>query len=77
MSEPDKRPDAAGRPKPREGSLGPNGVSNKFLAGLVGREVNVGFAGGRALLFEEVTLLRFDSYSMVVLDHGVETPRRP
>lgn len=61
----DKRPDASGRPKPREGSLGPNGVSNKFLAELIGKRVDVGFVDG-ALFFEGAVLLRFDSYSIVI-----------
>lgn len=57
-------PHQSGRPKPRDGSLGPNGVANKFLASLIGREIEAIFPDhGKS--FTGI-LRKFDSYSFVI-----------
>ena len=52
------------RPAPRPGSLGPNGVANKFLAALVGKAVTI-VVGHHTHSGE---LLMFDGYSVLLRD---------
>jgi hypothetical protein len=74
---------ASRRPAPRPGSLGPNGVANKFLAALIGWPIVVGVGAervhyGRLLMFDGYSLLiEEDEHTQVLLFKGPGVVVRP